>query len=180
MRFLLSASLIFLLYMTSVGQKLFKTNEGHVSFYSHTPIEDIRASSTKGSSALNTATNQIAFMVLNTSFQFANSLMQEHFNEKYMESEKFPKSSFSGKINETIDWNANGEHKVTATGKLNIHGVEQTRTLPATILVQDGKIHVTSDFNVKTADHKIEIPKLVWEKIAEEIKVTLNADYILQ
>jgi hypothetical protein len=169
-----------LLAFSSFSQKTYKSSNGTITFYSHTPIEDIEAKSEKASSVLNPSNNQIAFLVLNTSFQFSNSLMQEHFNEKYMESEKFPKSSFSGKINEPITWATDGEYKVTATGKLNVHGVSQDRTIPATITIKQGKVSAKSDFLVKTADHKIEIPKLVWEKIAEEIKVNVLVDYVAQ
>ena len=162
------------------AQKPVRAISAKVSFYSHTPVEDIEAMSDKVSSVLNPATNQIAFALLNTSFQFSNSLMQEHFNEKYMESDKYPKSSFSGKINEPIVWTQNGENKVTVTGKLMVHGIEKNRTIPATITVKDGKIFALSEFLIKTEDHKIEIPKLVWEKIAEEIKVNVSTEFLIR
>ena len=162
------------------AQKLLKANNAKVNFYSHTPVEDIEARTEKASAVINTGTNQIAFTMLNTSFQFSNSLMQEHFNEKYMESDKYPKSSFSGKINEAVNWTADGEYKVTVTGKLLIHGTEKDRTIPALIVIKGGKVSATSEFMIKTADHKIEIPKLVWEKIAEEIKVNVAAEFAAQ
>lgn len=171
---------ILFLSVSSFAQKTLKSSKATISFYSHTPIEDIEAKSDKASSVLNTATNQLAFLVLNTSFTFSNSLMQEHFNEKYMESEKYPKSSFSGKINEAMDWIKEGDTKVTVTGKLTVHGVTQDRTIPATISIKQGKITAKSEFMVKTADHKIEIPQLVWEKIAEEIKINVLTDYVSQ
>ncbi len=169
-----------LLSLHGIAQKVYKSNAATISFYSHTPIEDIEAKSDKATSVINSVNNQIAFLVTNNSFQFSNSLMQEHFNEKYMESDKYPKSSFSGKINETITWATDGEYKVTVTGKLTVHGVGQDRTIPATISIKQGKVSAKSEFLVKTADHKIEIPKLVWEKIAEEIKVNISAEYLGQ
>jgi polyisoprenoid-binding protein YceI len=101
--------------------------------------------------------------------------MQEHFNEKYMESEKFPLSQFRGTIQEKIDLKVAGTYQVTVKGKLTIHGVEQERTITGTITVKDGKITVQSKFKIKVADHKIEIPSLVATKIAEELDVEVNA-----
>lgn len=165
---------------SSFAQKTYKSNNAIVAFFSHTPVEDIEAKTEKASSVINPNNNQIAFLIVNTSFRFSNGLMEEHFNEKYMESDKFPKSTFSGRINENIDWTEDGENKVTVTGKLTIHGVSQNRTIPATISIKEGKVSAKSEFMVKTADHKIEIPKLVWEKIAEEIKINVLTDYVLQ
>ena len=162
------------------AQKTYKSNTAIVTFFSHTPVENIEAKTEKASTVINSANNQIAFLMMNTSFKFSNSLMEEHFNEKYMESAKYPKSTFSGKINENIDWTKDGENKVTVTGKLTIHGVALDRTIPATISIKEGKVSAKSEFMVKTADHKIEIPKLVWEKIAEEIKINVQSDYVSQ
>jgi polyisoprenoid-binding protein YceI len=166
-----------LLWQTGHSQKMLKTNNAKVGFYSHTPVEDIEAISDKTSAVINPSNNQLAFALMNTSLKFDNSLMQEHFNEKYMESDKYPKSTFSGKINEVIDWSKDGDNKVTVTGKLLIHGVELERTLPANISIKNGKISATSEFMVKTAEHKITIPKLVWQKIAEEVKVNVTANF---
>ena len=101
--------------------------------------------------------------------------MQEHFNEKYMESDKNPKSTFKGKINEKIDFTKDGEYNVTVTGKLNIHGVEQDRTISGKVIVKEGKIQLLTSFKVKNADHKVEIPKIVSAKIAEELDVKVDA-----
>ncbi len=103
--------------------------------------------------------------------------MQEHFNENYMETPKYPNASFRGKINEKIDYKKDGVYKVTCTGKLNMHGVDQLRTIDGTITVKGNEVVLDSQFFVKTVDHKIDVPKVVFEKIAENIKVTVNAKY---
>jgi hypothetical protein len=168
--------LIAMAFLTWNAQaQLFVTPAAKIDFFSKTPVEDIEAHSDNGVAILNTKTGELAFQVINTSFHFPNKLMEEHFNEKYMESEKFPKSSFKGKINETIDYTKDGTHNVTVTGTLNIHGVEQARTITGKVIIANGTIQLISDFKVKVADHKIEIPKLVLAKIAEEINVTVNA-----
>lgn len=159
----------------AVHAQLYSTSGASISFFSKTPVENIEAKSTQVLSVLNVNTRELVFRVTNTTFKFPNKLMEEHFNEKYIESEKYPNSTFKGKINEEIDLTKDGEYKVTVTGKLNIHGVEQDRIIPGTIVVKDGSISLISTFKVKEADHKIEIPKLVVAKIAEELDVNVDA-----
>jgi hypothetical protein len=169
---------IIVLMSYSLGT-VFKTNTGNVSFFSETPAMNIEANSQVLSSIISPDNNTLAFSVQNTSFHFKNALMEEHFNEKYIESDKYPRSSFSGKINEQIDLRKEGVYKVTATGKLNIHGVEQLRTISGDLTISKNKLHLNSSFMVKLVDHKIEVPTLVFEKVAEEIKITVDSDFTL-
>ncbi len=162
----------------SASAQIYRTASGKISFFSKTPMEDIDAKSNTTVVLLNTKTNEVVFQVQNTSFNFPNKLMEEHFNEKYMESEKYINSIFSGKINETIDYTKNGSYDITVTGKLNIHGVEQLRTISGKVVVQEQSIQLVSDFKVKVADHEIEIPKLVIAKIAEVIDVHVDTTLI--
>lgn len=157
------------------AQHLYVAKNANISFYSSTPVEDIDALCNNANTLINSE-GAVAFILSNTAFVFKNKLMQEHFNEKYMESEKYPMSSFKGKINEKIDFNVDGIYQVTATGLLNIHGVEKERTIAGVITIKNGNLHIVSDFKVRVADHKIEIPRLVLTKIAEEIDVKVVAD----
>ena len=157
------------------AQTLYKASNATVSFFSKTPVEDINGKSETATTLINLETKDIAFMIQNTSFIFPNKLMQEHFNEKYMESEKYPASSFRGNVQEDINLKIAGIYKVTVKGKLNIHGVTQERTIAGTIVVNEGSITLESDFKVKNADHKIKIPSLVVTKIAEELDVKVVA-----
>jgi hypothetical protein len=154
--------------------QLFSTQTGKVGFFSKTPIEDIDGTSRSVLAVMNTAKNEMAIIITNTTFSFPNKLMEEHFNEKYMQSDKYPTSTFKGKINEVVDLSKDGEYKVTVTGKLNIHGVEVERTIPGNITVKNEEIRLVSGFPVKNADHKIEIPKLVVSKIAETLDVSVD------
>lgn len=160
--------------------QVYKNTNGMIGFFSHTPVLDIEAVSKDANSIIDLSKNQLAFSVKNKTFKFKNSLMEEHFNEKYIESEKYPTSSFAGTINEKINLTAEGEYKVTLTGKLSIHGVQLDRVIPGTISVQKGKILLKSEFMVKTADYKIEVPQLVFEKIAEEIKVSVSSVILIK
>ncbi len=167
-------SLAFMLILyTGLKAQMFSTSAGNVSFYSKTPLEDIAAVNTQVLAVLNLK-REVAVVITNTGFEFPNKLMQEHFNEKYVESEKYPQSTFKGKINEEIDLTQDGAYKVTVTGKLNIHGVEQIRTIPGTLTVKGGNIRFQSNFKVKNVDHKIEIPTVVMAKIQEEIDVKVD------
>ena len=165
------------IFLNQAQAQVKNATSGQISFFSSTPVEDIKAESKNVKAAINTQTKKVVFVVPNTSFDFENKLMQEHFNEKYMESEKYKLSNFSGEIQETIDWTKDGEYIITAKGKLNIHGVEQERTIPGKLIIKDGKITLVTNFKVKVADHKIEIPKLVTEKIAQEIDVKVEAAF---
>lgn len=153
------------------------TNEGNISFFSNAPLEDIEAKNNKVISLIDTRKNEIAVRVPIKQFQFRNKLMQEHFNENYMESEKYPHATFKGKINEVIDYKKHGFYDVTSTGILNIHGVNQKRTLKGKLIINGAGIRLDTHFNVLLKDHKIKIPRLVFNKIAEEIAVATSFTY---
>lgn len=165
----------------SVGlyAQTYMSKTGKVSFSSDAPMELINAESNKLTGILKAADKKFAFSINITSFQGFNSdLQREHFNENYMESEKYPKATFSGKIVENVDFTKDGTYKVNAKGKLTIHGVTVERTIPATITTKGGVSTINTKFTVKLVDHKIEIPTVVMKKIAEEIyiTVTMNAN----
>ena len=159
------------------GQGIYVCKNANISLYSKAPIEDIEAKSGTGTSVFNAATGDLAFSVSIRSFQFPKSLMQEHFNENYMESDKYPQATFKGKISEHPDVTKDGTYLVTATGDLTVHGVTQARTIPGKIMVSNGVISMTSEFMVKCADHKITIPQLVFHNIAESIRLQIAATY---
>lgn len=159
----------------SSAQTLYKATNATVSFFSKTPIEDIDGKSETATTLINLEKKDIAFMIQNNSFQFPNKLMQEHFNEKYMESEKYPISNFRGNVQENIDLKVAGVYQVTVNGKLTIHGITLDRTIPGTLTVKEGSILLESNFIVKNSDHKIEIPSLVATKIADELNVKVKA-----
>ena len=156
----------------------FSSKTGMVSFFSEAAMENIEAKSEKLASILDCTTGEFAYVLQITSFEFKKSLMQEHFNENYMESEKFPTSTFKGKIVGKIDPAKVGICNVTAEGILTMHGVDQKVSIPAQVYVlKDGTIRVVAEFMVKLVDYKIKIPKAVIENLAEEIKVKVNILY---
>lgn len=158
--------------------QLYTFNDGIVSFFSEAPVENIEATNNKINSILNTATNEIMFIIHIRGFTFDKDLMKEHFNEKYMESDKYPTSTFKGKINEQIDYTKDGTYNVTATGILNMHGVEHEINAAGTITIDKEKISIKSDFRVPLKGFNIEVPKLVFQNIAEVISIKVNTNYI--
>jgi polyisoprenoid-binding protein YceI len=160
-----------------VWAQLYSTTAGNTSFYSSTPAEDIRANNTKTQVALNTTSGEIAVRMLMREFVFPNKLMQEHFNENYMESEKYPTGTFSGKLDQLPDLSREGTYRVSATGTFTVHGVAKARTLTGTLKVANNQLQLLADFEVALADHRIRVPKIVFMKIAQDIAV--KCDYVL-
>ena len=170
-------ALIFGIIFQGSTQNLYLTNSAKILFFSEARLENIQAESKKGTSILNIASKEIVFKIPITSFIFENGLMQEHFNESYMESEKFPFATFSGKIKEDHDFTKVGEYKVSAVGKLTVHGVSVERNFDGIIIVTNGKIDLIAEFTMPVADHKIDIPNDKLTNISQNINVKIKATY---
>lgn len=159
----------------------YTTQNAQIDFTSEAQLELIKAATTNVRGLIDPVTNQFAFTTDVNSFKGFNSTLQrEHFNEKYMESEKYPKASFSGKIIEQIDFSKNGSYDIRAKGDLDIHGVKQTRIIKGQISVNSGKLVIHANFDVPLSDHNISIPTVVSQKIATQIKVQFEASMLLQ
>ncbi|MBS1506661.1 MAG: YceI family protein [Bacteroidetes bacterium] len=175
MKSVLLVSGILLVTFLAQAQK-FSSDKSYIKFFSNAAIEDITAENTKGSSIFNEATGEIVFSIPIKEFEFDKSLMKDHFNEKYMETEQFPKSTFQGKIT-GYQSSTTGEQKVSASGKLTIHGVTQEVNIPGTIENANGQLSLKAKFMVKLVDYKIQIPQVLWQKIAEQVEVTVQFTY---
>ncbi|HEY4875437.1 MAG TPA: YceI family protein [Puia sp.] len=150
-----------------------------IGFYSKTPLEDIIAENQQAYAVIDITKKQLAFAVLLKSFEFKKELMQTHFNENYVESDKYPKANFTGSF--SADVNKNGETtNIQITGNITLHGVTKSITTPATMQIVNGKLTAHATFTLKPEDFNISIPSLVRDKIASEItaEVKLNADQI--
>ncbi len=162
-----------------VAQQKFICKNGFIQFYSYTPIEEIKAVNHQAAGIIDIGNNEITVSVLMKSFKFEKALMEEHFNENFVESDKYPKATFKGKLLiENIDINKNGEYPISAEGNLTIHGVTKPYTVKGTIAINNKEIELSGKFKVKPADHSIDIPALVRQKIAEEIEVTVKMKFI--
>jgi hypothetical protein len=174
-KFLFGAFALFLCANAAFAQKI-GTKDAKVSFDASSPLENIKAVNNSGTVALNTTTGDVAARVLIKNFVFKQALMQEHFNENYLESTKFPNSTLKGKISNLADvkFGTDGTYNAKIAGTLEMHGVTKTVEVPATITVKGGAVAFKSDFSVACADYKIAIPSVVADKVAKEVKIHIE------
>lgn len=171
------SSLLFPLSIQDDEQKLYEGN-GTISFSSVAPLETIKASSDQLRGIIDWDKNTFAFTFPVKSFDGFNSALQkEHFNEHYLETDKYPNSTFTGKIIGVDECDIECETTVYAKGKLNIHGVTQLVTIPATFTKQTDAIAVQSDFKIQLSDYKISIPQILEAKISPTIDVRVMANF---
>jgi hypothetical protein len=178
MRRLFYLLMLSFLFIQANAQK-YMTKNGFVGFYGHTPMEDIKADNNQVASILDISTGELVFQALVKSFHFERALMEEHFNENYMESDKIPKADFKGKITNlaAVDFKKNGVYDVTVEGDLKIHDITNKISVKGTVEVVAGGINANSKFNVIPEDYKINIPGVVREKVAKSLEVTVTIKY---
>lgn len=157
------------------SQEKYFTRDGHIKFFSTTPMENIEADNHKVTVVLDEATGKLEFSALMKSFEFEKALMEEHFNENYVESKTYPKATFKGSIKDFNMGIYSAETDVVAVGKLTIHGVTKDVEMPGKISQSKDGYHVTSKFNVNPEDYNIEIPKTVRDNIAEQLELTVDS-----
>jgi len=171
--------LIFMSSMTLTHAQKQLTRNGSVSFFSETPLENIDAHNNQVSSVLDLETGGLAFTLLMKAFIFEKALMQEHFNEKYVESHLYPKASFKGNIKD-FDSSKLGTEQVdvTVSGELTLHGVSKDLSVPATIVkLANGNFEGKSVFNINIQDYDIKVPSAVRKNIADNIEIKVNMVY---
>ena len=168
-----------LLSTTFASAQKYIAKTGHIWFFSHTPMEDIEAHNRQVVSILDATTGDIAFNMLIKSFEFKRALMQEHFNEEYMESDKLPKASFKGKIQDLskVDFKKDGTYTVDIAGDMTLHGVTKPFSTSAKIDIKGGVISAKSNFQLVPKDWDIKIPSLVENKIAKQMDTTVELTY---
>jgi hypothetical protein len=172
---LLSVGAAMLLAMAPTGN-LYFTRNGHVSFLSSTPLEDIKGDNNQVASVLDIGTGAVEFAIAINAFQFDKAKLQEHFNENYMESTKFPKATYKGTISNLaeIKFGTAGTYKAKVNGKMTMHGVTKDVATEGTIEVKGTQLIVKSNFNVNPEDYQIKIPDAVKDKISKSIKVSVD------
>lgn len=164
-----------LLFGYAVFAQKYVSDQSSIHFYSSAPVEDIEAVNNQSKSAIDLSNGGFAFSVPSNQFLFEKSLMQEHFNENYIESEKYPKSTFSGSIKNWMPFE--GEKEIVASGKLSLHGVTKSIEIPAKLTIQNDRLVVDSVFPIALADYKIKIPKALFYNIADTVEVTVHFEY---
>ncbi|HUM46573.1 MAG TPA: YceI family protein [Chitinophagales bacterium] len=178
--FSLTTTLLLAATISTQAQNKYFDKNCNVTFTSATPLEKIDGKNTSGMSVIDIESGAMDFAVLVKAFEFRQALLQEHFNENYMESEKYPKSTFKGQIKNisAVNFKTDGSYPVDVTGTLTLHGVSKEIQAKGTITVSGGTIQALSSFSVKPEDYNIEIPGVVKDKIAKDIEVKVAANYL--
>jgi polyisoprenoid-binding protein YceI len=160
------------------AQKIYSTKTGRISFFSNAPLEDIEAKTSEVESKLASGTGQVVFTLLMKGFQFENELMQEHFNENYVESSKYPKADFKGIISniKDINFSKDGTYPAKVKGTLTIHGVSHDIDTDGSVIVNGAKVTAKTKFNISLKDYNIG-GALVGKKIADKIAITVDCQY---
>jgi YceI-like domain len=165
-------------FKLSAQANIVTAKDGKVTFSSDAPLELINATSDKLKGAIDKSQNTFAFAIsINSFVGFNGGLQKDHFHENYMETEKLPGATFTGKFIEPLDFNINGTYYVRAKGMFSLHGVQKERIIKGTVIINNGNISIDTMFIVKLEDHDIKVPKIVYEKIAEEIKVVISISF---
>jgi polyisoprenoid-binding protein YceI len=163
---------------TSLSAQKYFTRSGNITFSSDTPIEKIEAVNSTATSVIDVASGKMEFAVLIKAFSFEKALMQEHFNENYMDSGKFPKATFKGMVKNMadVDLEKDGTYPVMVAGEMTIHGVSHQVETEGSFMVKEGKVSATASFLVLSEDYDIKIPAVVRDNIAKEITVLVAVD----
>lgn len=177
-RFSLSIALALMSFYAS-AQPRFIDRGGYASFFSSAPMEDIKAESEQVVSILDVKEGKIVASMLMRSFKFRKALMQEHFNENYVESSKYPKASFTGRVTniDELDLENDGKYTLDVTGEITLHGVTRPLSVKAEATVSNGSVQAKAVFPLRVKDFEIQVPRLVVNNIAEVVEVTVIFNY---
>jgi polyisoprenoid-binding protein YceI len=169
------AFILFLLFQTFQSKaQTYSAKEIYVHFFSSAPIADIEAITNTATTTLNIEKKEVEIELKVSNFKFKKALMQAHFNEKYIESEKYPNSTFKGKFKEVINLEKDGVYTINLEGRFSIHGIERPKTLNCVITVKDHKITFQTAFKLLSADYKIKAPDVLYRKVGQEVSVDAN------
>jgi hypothetical protein len=179
--FMLPIAVLMATGFSSKADNKYFTRNGNITFDASSPLEKIEAVNEKGASVFDVASGQIEFSVLMKAFYFEKALMQEHFNENYVESDKYPKAIFKGTLANpaSINVTKDGAYQSKVKGQLTLHGVTKDVESLADFIVKGGVVTAAADFTIEPANYKIEIPSLVKEKIAKTIHIKVHVNYEL-
>lgn len=168
-----------LLISISANAQKYYTKNGLISFFSKSPLENIKAKNNEVLSIINTSTGDLQFSLLITGFHFEKALMEQHFNDDYMESSKYPKSTFKGKVTNlsNVNFAKDGTYNVSVSGDLTMHGVTNAVTSAGILTIKNGIISTGSTFIIKLKDYNITVPNMAKNNVSETIEITVSCTY---
>ena len=158
----------FILSLFSIEQEnRYIIHNSKIEFYSYAPLEDIQAVNTESVGAIDIESGEFIIKIPVNAFEFPNKLMQKHFNDSYLETDIYPECIFRGKLNEN-----------SASGEITLHGVTKKIEIPISKTINEENIIISTDFKILLKDHKIKIPRLLFQNIAEEIEIKVSSEFI--
>ncbi|MEO6404309.1 MAG: YceI family protein [Ferruginibacter sp.] len=166
-----------------MAQNKFFTKKASISFYSKTSVENIEAINNKALAVIDMASNKIEFSVLIKGFEFEKAMMQEHFNEDYLESDKYPKAIFKGSFNEpvpAINITENKTLTLKVSGSLTLHGITKPINTVAVLQIKNNVISAVSNFKILLSDYNIKVPAVVGNSISKEIEIKVNTASLVE
>lgn len=165
--------LSFFLYfgVLNLNAQTYHAQEMYIHFFSPAPIADIEAISNAAVATINIDKNEVDIALKVGSFKFKKALMQAHFNDKYIESNRYPNAHFKGRFKNILDLEKDGIYNLVVEGKFNIHGVDKPKTINCNILIKDKKITFETAFKLMTADYKIKAPDIIYRKVGQEVNI---------
>jgi hypothetical protein len=171
------AIMLLVLGTITYAQDKYFTKTAKIEFFSKAALEDIDAKNKTATAILDAKTGAVQFAVVMKGFEFQKALMQEHFNENYVESGKYPKAEFKGTVtnNSSINYSKDGTYTAKVKGKMTIHGVTKDVETTGTVKVDEGKLQLNSAFNLLLSDYNIRIPAVVKDKLSNSIRVSVDA-----
>jgi hypothetical protein len=169
---------VFVLITLSITAQNYVTRNGYIRFYSKAPLENIEAVNNVVNCVINSNNGDFVFRVLMRSFTFEKALMQEHFNDNYVESHKYPNASFQGKIKNIseINFSVPKVYDVIVEGDLTIKNITKQVSHKGTLDVRNDEVIGQSTFTIKVADYNITIPSTLIRNIASEIEITVKVN----
>jgi polyisoprenoid-binding protein YceI len=173
MKYLITFYLLFLFNFNTQAQT-YSAKEVYIHFFSPAPIADIEAITNAAFTTLNIDKKELEIELKVSDFKFKKALMQAHFNEKYIESDKYPNSSFKGKFKENLNLEKDGIYTINLDGKFSIHGVERPKSLVCVFTVKDHQIKFETSFKLLSADFKIKAPDIIYRKVGQEVSIDAN------
>lgn len=155
----------------SRAQTVYTSDSSSVSFFSKTPLENISAINYASTAMIEMSSRTVKIQVPVSAFRFENHLMQEHFNEGYLDPRKFPLATFNGRLSDSLDLSIDTIYTVNATGMLNVHGIDRMHSLQGVITCKDSIATLVCKFPIQLADHNVKIPAAVFDNIAKQVDV---------
>lgn len=166
---------LFLLVSFSTFAQKYYTKTGNTKFKASVEaFEPVEATNNSTTAIINVTSGEIASLLFIKAFNFRVALMQEHFNENYMDTHQYPKATFKGNLKNFSLENLNSDERFELSGTISVRGIEKSIETTVNVKEENNRIYVSGMFFVSPQDFKIKIPSIVRDKIANQIQIKID------